>query len=486
MVGASHRTAPIDVRERFHVTGGERAGFLARVLADDRVRECTVLSTCNRSELYLRLAGGGDAGAVAADAFAEHSDLPVDRVRSHLYAREGRDAAAHLFRVTAGLDSMVVGEPQIQGQVASAYRAAREVEADAVGPVLHRLFQNALSAGGEVRTETGVGEGAASVPAAAVRLARKVFGELEGRRAVVVGAGEMGRLTLSALLDRGVADAAVASRTLERAQETAERTGARAVAYEEVWELLDRADVLLTSTSAPHPVVTVERMKELRRGARDPVVVIDIAVPRDVEPEIGDLPDVFLYNIDDLQRMVEATERSRDRERTTAEQLLEERVREFWRWHRAREAVPLIRRIRDRAEAVRDREMSEVLSDLDGLSEEQRSRIHRATRLVLKKILHAPTVGLRELAAEDEEGRLLELASRLFDVGAADAPGPERGGPGPPGDARAAGGTGDGTERDPGAADGAPDPEGPRDERHGDDADTDREDSTMMDTGSGR
>jgi glutamyl-tRNA reductase len=463
VAGASHRTAPIEVRERFHVSDRERPGFLAGVLEDDRVRECTILSTCNRSELYLRLAADDGAGEIVARAFGEHGGLPAERVRSHLYTRRGRDAVAHLFRVTAGLDSMVVGEPQIQGQVASAYRAAREVEADALGPVLHRLFQTALSAGGHVRTETAVAEGAASVPSAAVRLARKVFGELEGRRAVVVGAGEMGRLTLAALLDRGVGDAVVASRTLERAEETAERTGARAVAYDEVWELLDRADVLLTSTSAPHPVVTVERMRELRRDAREPVVVIDIAVPRDVEPDVGDLQDVFLYNIDDLQRMVEATERNRDRERTTAEGLLDDRVGEFWEWYRAREAVPLIRRIRDRAEAVREREMSEAIDEIDGLSKEQRSRIHRASRLVLKKILHAPTVGLRELALEDEEGRLLEIAARLFDVD----PDPRR-------------------EPDPGAEGAAPETEDLRDPEDGDDTDTEREDSTMMDTGSGR
>ncbi len=469
VAGASHRTAPIDVRERFHVSDRERPGFLARVLADDRVRECTVLSTCNRSELYVRLAADDGAGEIAAEAFGRHGGLPADRVREHLYTRRGRDAVAHLFRVTAGLDSMVVGEPQIQGQVASAYRAAREVEADALGPVLHRLFQTALSAGGHARTETGVAEGAASVPSAAVRLARKVFGELEGRRAVVVGAGEMGRLTLAALLDRGVRDAAVASRTLERAEETAERTGARAVAYDEVWNLLDRADVLLTSTSAPHPVVTVERMQELRRGAREPVVIIDIAVPRDVEPDVGDLKDVFLYNIDDLQRMVEATERSRDRERATAEGLLDERVGEFWEWYRAREAVPLIRKIRDRAEAVREREMSHALGEIDGLSEEQRSRIHRASRLVLKKILHDPTVGLRELAAEDEEGRLLEVAARLFDVDPEPPAEPE---PDPGPDAAA-------PEEGPGAEDA-------RDAPDGDDTDSDREDSTMMDAGSGR
>lgn len=416
VVGASHRTAPIGVRERLHVAEGERDGFLGDLLSREQVREAVVLSTCNRSEIYLRAGGESDVPRIAAEAFAEHAGVPVDRVDPHLEARTGRATAVHLFRVAAGLDSMVVGEPQIQGQVARAYRAARDSDEDAVGAVLHRLFQTALSAGGEVRAATGISEGAASVPSAAVRLARKVFGDLGGRRAVVVGAGEMGRLTLTALLDRGVEDAAVASRTVERAEEAAEATGARAVAYGDVWALLDRADVLVTSTSAPHPVVTVDRMRELRRGAREPVVVIDIAVPRDVEPEVEEIPDVFLYNVDDLQRVVEATERSRGRESTSAEELARARAGDFWRWYRAREAVPLIRGIRERAEAIREREISEALSELDGLSEEQRTRIHRASRLVLKKILHAPTVGLRRLAVEEEDRQLLELANRLFDV----------------------------------------------------------------------
>lgn len=415
-MGMSHRTAPIEVRERFHVADDRRPRFLAEALSDPRVRECVVLSTCNRTELYLRSPEAGQAEAAATGALAGHAGMEPARVRSHLYARHGREAAAHLFRVTAGLDSMVVGEPQIQGQVSEAYGAARDAGADALGPVLHRLFQTALSAGGEVRARTAVSEGATSVPAAAVRLATKVFGSLEGRRAVVVGAGEMGVLTLSALLDRGVADAAVASRTAARAEAAADRTGARPVSYPEVWETLDRVDVLVTSTSAPEPVVTEEGMRERRGDARGPVVVIDIAVPRDVEAAVGELPDVFLYNVDDLQRVVESTRRDRRRERGSAEELLEESVQDFWSWYRAREAVPLIRGIRERAERIRDRELSEALGEIDGLTPEDRRRIHRASRLVLKKVLHGPTVGLRELARDDEAGDLLEVARRLFEA----------------------------------------------------------------------
>lgn len=416
VVGANHRTAPIEVRERFHVDEDDLGSVLARVRDRDGVRECVLLSTCNRSELYLHAEDTRAAERAALEVLSRHAAMDADEAEAYFYARHGRPAAEHLLAVVAGLDSMVVGEPQIQGQVSDAYEAARGEGVECVGPVLHRLFQTALAAGGEVRARTRIAEGAASVPSAAVQLASKVFGSLEGLRATVVGAGEMGQDTLTAFLDRGVEEALVASRTVDRAEETASRTGARAVPYEEVWERLVDIDLLVTSTSAPHPVVTVDRLRRLRPDRDEPLVVIDIAVPRDVEPAVGDLPGVFLYNIDDLQRVVRATEEARKAERGEAERLLEETAADFWRWYRAREAVPLIRAVRSRAERVRERELEAALDAVDGLDEEDRERIHRASRLALKKVLHAPTVGLRELAADGEGEELLEAARRLFDL----------------------------------------------------------------------
>ena len=414
VVGANHRTAPIEVRERFHVEPGELGSFLERVHDRRGVRECVLLSTCNRSELYLHVDQASTAERATREALSRYAAMDPGDLAPHLYARHGRPAAEHLLTVVSGLDSMVVGEPQIQGQVSGAYQAAREADPGLVGPVLHRLFQTALSAGGEVRARTRIAEGAASVPSAAVQLASKVFGSLEGLRAAVVGAGEMGEATLSAFLDRGVEEALVASRTVDRAEATARRTGARSIAYGDVWGRLPAIDLLVTSTSAPHPVVTVDRLHELRGEREDPLVMIDIAVPRDVEPAVGDLPGVFLYNIDDLQRVVRATEEARSAEREEAERLLSDSAGEFWRWFQAREAVPLIRAIRSRAERVREREMEDALDGIEGLDEEDRDRIHRASRLALKKVLHEPTVGLRELAAREEGEELLEVARELF------------------------------------------------------------------------
>lgn len=417
LVGTSHHTAPVEVRERFHVAEGAVRGFLAGVRGRPGVRECVVLSTCNRSELYLAAGDREAAEAAARDALADHAGMSPDEASRHLYARQGRQAALHLLRVTSGFDSLVVGEPEIQGQVGDAYEAAREADPENVGPILHRLFQAALASGGEARARTRLAEGAASVPSAAVQLVQKVFGELEGRRALVVGAGEMGRRTLGALLVRGFAEVLVASRTVERAEVTADRTGARPVPYQGVWERLEGIDVLVTSTAAPHPVVTVERMREHRSERSSSLVIVDIAVPRDVEPGVGDLPGVFLYNIDDLQRVVETTEASRSEERNAASAILERSLDDFWRWYQAREAVPLIREVRERAERVRRRELDEALRDVDGLSDEERAAIHRASRLALKKVLHRPTVGLRRLAVEENGAEWLELARRLFGLG---------------------------------------------------------------------
>ncbi|HKK27268.1 MAG TPA: glutamyl-tRNA reductase [Gemmatimonadota bacterium] len=417
IVGVNHRTAPIDLRERFHVPPEEIPRAIDRLLGEETVEECALLSTCNRTECYLWATPTGPGEEAAARLLAERAGLEASRVGRYVYRWRDEEAVLHLFRVAAGLDSMVVGEPQIQGQVEDAYRTAREARPGAVGHVLHRLFQSALAAGGRVRSETAVGEGAASVPAAAVQLVLKVFGSLEGRRALVIGAGEMGEAILQGLLDRGVGEAVVASRTLARSRETAGRLGedrVRAAPYLDVPEELRGVDVVLTSTSAPHPVVTTEALQAARGGEKRELVIVDIALPRDVEPAVGDLPGVFLYNIDDLQAVVNATEEARQAEGREAENLLREDVEAFQGWLLARQAVPLIREIRRSAEEVRAEAMLEALEGIEGLSEADRERILGASRLVVHKLLHAPTVALRELAGEPGGADHLEIARRLF------------------------------------------------------------------------
>lgn len=420
LIGLSHVTAPIEVRERLTFRDRDVPSALAAVLADGGVSEAALLSTCNRSEFYVHLTSeSGLAEAVRLLEAKGGGELPQSVV-SYLYHRRDLDAVRHLYRVTAGLDSMIVGEAQIQGQVKEAYESARTVIAGgrpAIGPALHRLFQSAFAAAGRVRAQTRLGEGAASVPSAAVELARKIFGSLRGRRAMVVGGGEMGELSMRCLAEEGVQIAFVVSRRRARAQELAHAYGAQPIAYPDFWRSVPSVDVALFSSGAPHAVLTREHMREaFPQGVHRPLCVIDIAVPRDVEPVVGELPNVFLYNVDDLQQIASANLERRRAEIPRAERFLEEAAQEFWRWYLSLQAVPLIRELRARAEALRRQEVDRLLRELSHLSPEDRLQVDRVTQRLLHKLLHGPTVRLREAAEGNGHAGVLDAARFLFDV----------------------------------------------------------------------
>jgi glutamyl-tRNA reductase len=417
VVGVSHRTAPIELRERFAFGRAELPRALAE-LSDGGAAEAVVLSTCNRTEVYLA-SGDGDPGieqAVAALAERIGQD-PADAAR-FLYVHRDRQAAEHLFRVAAGLDSMILGEPQIQGQVREAYAAAREAAHAAgpvVGPALNRLFQTALGIGGRVRSETGLGIGAASVSTAAVELAKKIFGSLRGRRALVLGAGEMSEVTLECLRVEGVETAIVANRTWERARELAERLGGSAIRWENVAEALPQVDIVVCSTAAPHPVLTLKRFREaLPHGPRRPLCILDIAIPRDVEPAVGDVQNVFLYNVDDLQQIVEDVLGRRRNELPRAEGIVKEGVEEFWAWYASLAVVPTIRALRDHGERVRQAEVERALRQLSHLSADDQQAIDALTKALTNKLLHAPTVRLREAAGNGRGTSAIDTARYLF------------------------------------------------------------------------
>jgi len=417
VVGISHRTAPLEVRERFVVDPHASAAALRRVAAGG-CTEAVLLSTCNRTELYMRApAAQPDAAAIGARFLSDHAGMSETESDRYLYTLHDANAAEHLFRVVASLDSLVIGEAQIQGQVKAAYeRAVESSRGDfVVGPVLARLFETALRVGGRVRSETRLGTGAASVPSAAIELAHKIFGSLTRRSALVVGAGEMSELTMACLRSEGVRDIMVASRTRERALDVAERQGARAVSLDELPALLGRVDIVASATSAPHAVITrrlVER--SLQTPRRSPLLVLDIALPRDVEPAVGELPNVFLYDIDDLSQVVEGNLEKRRSEIAVAEAIIDEGVREFQAWYRGRNVVPLIRQLRGRAEEVREAETARALRALRHLSEEDRAAVENLTRQLLNKVLHAPTSRLRAAAADGREADMAEAVRFLF------------------------------------------------------------------------
>ncbi|HEX5726446.1 MAG TPA: glutamyl-tRNA reductase [Longimicrobiaceae bacterium] len=419
VVGASHRTAPIEVRERLAFGRAELPAALARLAAEAR-GEAVLLSTCNRTEVYLALPGGGDGAEAARGLLASRLGAEAAGAARWLYEHRDRAAAAHLYRVAAGMDSMILGEPQILGQAREAYEAARETadeHGSVVGPALNRLFQSAFSVAGRVRSETGLGRGAASVPSAAVELARKIFGSLRGRRALVLGAGEMSEITLECLRGEGVRAAVVANRTHARACELAARLGGEAIRWDGFDAALPGVDIVVCSTAAPHPVLTRERFRAaLPGGAPRPLCIIDIALPRDVEPAVGDEPNVFLYNVDDLQQVVEDNLGRRREELAGAEAIIARGVEEFWSWYASLAVVPTIRALREQGEAVRRAEVERALRQLAHLSAADQDAIDALTRALVNKLLHAPTVKLRDAAGNGRGTAAVDTVRYLFEL----------------------------------------------------------------------
>ena len=408
VLGANHRTAPLEVRERFAHGAHEVPGALARVLGAGAAGG-VLLSTCNRTEFYL-VADDEQPAEAAWTLLAER--LGQGRVaREYGYLARDRDAVRHLYRVSAGLDSMILGESQIQGQV----RDAWEVSRAQAGPVLHRLFQTALHVGARVRAETALGTGTASAASAAVAVAGKIFGDLAGRTALILGAGDMAEVAATCLVDQGVRVSLVANRTHERARAIAERLGAQALTLDEAWPHFATADLALCSTAAPHAVVTWERVAGIiaaRRGR--PFCILDLAVPRDVEPAIAQLENVFLYDVDDLQMVAaQATVRRRE-EIPAAERIVEEEADLFWAWYGGLDVVPAIKEFRGRLEDLRAAELGRAMRHLGHLAPEDRARVEQFSHALLNKFLHQPTITLKEAAEQGRGYGLLEALRRLF------------------------------------------------------------------------
>ncbi|HKP16261.1 MAG TPA: glutamyl-tRNA reductase [Gemmatimonadaceae bacterium] len=411
VVGVSHHGAPLDVRERLAYRTSEVHGLLDRMREMAEVREAVLLSTCNRTELYV-VEGESDAAGAAWSLYAER--LGGD-ASEYGYVRRDRDAVAHLFRVVSGMDSMVVGEAQIHGQVRDAWEASRPGS----GAMLNRLFQTALLVGGRVRSETALGHGAMSVSSAAVQLAKKIFGSLVGKRAMVLGAGEMAELALASLQSEGVRAAVVANRTFERAQALAGLYGATAVHYEEAWTALADVDVLLSSTASPHIVVSADRVRHglERRGDR-PLCILDIAVPRDVDPIVAEMDNVYLYDLDDLRAVVSASVERRRGEMPAAEQVIAEEVEKYWQWVAGLAAVPVVTQFRDEMNRLRERELEAALRRLGDLTPEQRAAVEHFSQSLMNKFLHEPTVRLRSAAANGRGLGVVDAARYLFGLDA--------------------------------------------------------------------
>ncbi len=405
LVGLSHQATPIAVRERAFVPLPQ-AAELSRELAGDGEAAC--LSTCNRTELYLV---GDDAGQRGLEALAALSRLEDQQLRAVVYRLSDEAAALHLFRVAAGLDSMVPGEGEILGQVRTAY------EAGATGPVLDRLFRQALHAGKKVRAETAIAESPTSVSSAAAALAQQVFGQLDGCRVLLVGAGHVAELSAQNLASRGARIAFVANRSPQRAEALAGRFGGEGLPLQQAAERLGEVDVVLSSTGSPGWTLDRDGVAAaLHRRRGRPLFLIDLAVPRDLDPAIHELEDCYLYDIDDLESVVAESLAGRRREAARAEAIVAEEAEQFREWQASREVAPAIASLRAWAEEIRAGELERARGRL-GLSESQHAAVESVTAQIVNKLLHLPTVRLKEAAAGAEGGSYAEAVRHLFGLG---------------------------------------------------------------------
>jgi len=411
-VGLSHRTAPVDVRERVDFARQGLGSALAALAGEGIGSEAVVLATCNRAEVYL-VADSESAEESMARFISAYHEVEYASIAGHLYRHKGADVARHLFRVAAGLDSLVVGEPQILGQVKAAYSVAHEGRF--TGAVTNRLFHAAFSAGKRVRSETGLAEGAVSVSYAAIGLAQKILGDLEDLHVLILGAGEMAKLTGLHLQAQHVKTVTIVSRTLQAAEDLARQLGGCALPWNDLEPALAAADIVVTATGASEPVLSRRLVEQaVRRRRNRPLFLIDIAVPRDVEPSVGDIEQVFLYNIDDLQSIVRENLTRRSAELAHAEAIVEEEVTRFVSWLQSRDVVPTVVALRQRFEAVRRAELERLAPKLSGLTPEARARVDDVTRLIVEKLLLIPTEQLKSVSDEALVVTYADALNRLF------------------------------------------------------------------------
>ena len=407
-LGASHKTAPLPLREKLALPTGRAARVLGELTDHERVHEAVALFTCNRTELYLVTDDALEAENATLAILSRQAGLRPTELSGSLYSLRGREAVEHLFSVTAGLDSMIVGEAEIQGQVKRAYEMA--LVEGVSGPVSNRLFRDALAAGKRVRTETGIARSNVSISTVAVQLASDFLGDLADRRVLVVGAGENAELTARALRDRGVQTLFVANRRYDRALGLAQKFGGRAVTFEEMPRELEAADIVVTSTGAPHQIVGREEL-EFVAAARmgRPLVMIDLAVPRDIEPSVRDCPGIALYDMDDLQRAVARNLDAREAEAAEARVLVREEVERFEEWIASLDVVPTISALRRRADEVVRQVLDENESRWESLSEADRERVEVMARAVVSRLLHEPTIRLKDGSSYHHLHTLREL-----------------------------------------------------------------------------
>lgn len=402
------------MRERLAVSESKAPALLRDLAAVEGIRGASFLSTCNRAEAVVS-SESEEAGEVIAQMLADRASLDVSELAHHLYVLRNRDAIRHLFRVASGLDSMIVGEPQIGGQVRAAFQAA--IEAGSIDSSLQRVYEQTLRVAKRVRTETGIGENAVSVPFAAVELARKIFGELNGLNVLLIGAGEIAELTAEHLSGYGVKRVFVANRSFDKAAQLAAHFGGEAVHFDSLRSRLADADIVIASTSAPHHLVDASDVElALAERRRRDLFLIDLAVPRNIDPAISSLEGAYLYNVDDLKEVADANLEKRLKKAEQAEAIIEQELDAFMRRLASHEAIPTIVELQSHFEEIRRTELEKALRRLGPMTPEQRETVEALSSAIVNKILHHPIVRIKETAADQREHAesMRELIRRLF------------------------------------------------------------------------
>jgi glutamyl-tRNA reductase len=412
LIGVNHNSAPVEMRERLAIPESRLPDACRALTAHPGIEEGMVISTCNRVELVTHTTNG------AADLrgfLREHFRVKADELDPHLYEYRERDAVRHVFRVASSLDSMVVGEAQILGQVKEAYATARAV--GAVRAQLEQLFTRAFAVAKRVRTETAVGSSSVSIASVAVELAKKIFGTLNGKTVFIVGAGKMSELAARHLMAHGCATIFVSNRTYDRAVGLAHRFNGEAIKFDDLYDTCDRADIVITSTGSPHAIFRREHGEQfLTRRKNRPMFFIDIAVPRDVAPEMGKLDGIFIYDIDDLQQAVSSHVADRRREAERAEAIITSEVENFEARLHTLDVVPTIVSLQDHLETIRQAEIDRVRGRLGPLSPEQEIAVEALTRGIISKVMHTPITTLKTAAREAEATTVIEVVRRLFNL----------------------------------------------------------------------
>lgn len=415
VIGLSHKTAAVEIREKVAFSPTQMEKPLSMLVALDGITEGVIVSTCNRVEIYVTTRDIAGGIARVKRFLADYHNFPLETLEHHLYALHGEDAIRHVFRVASSLDSMVVGEPQILGQIKTSYGYAAEYKSS--GIILNRFLHKAFSVAKRVRTETKIASSAVSVAFAAVELARKIFNDLGDKTVMLIGAGEMCELAAKHFLNNGVRGLMVTNRTFERAEKLADEFDGKAVRFDDLFDQLHKADIILSSTGAPHTIIGARDLEEvMRRRRQKPMFFIDIAIPRDIDPAVNDVENVYLYTVDDLQEVVSANLQQRSAEAQKAEEIVSQEIGQFFKWLSSLEVTPTIVALRSRFDEIRRAELDKTLSNWKDLPPDGQKKLEALTNAIMNKLLHPPTSLLKRAGQGGRTDLYVDALRTMFEL----------------------------------------------------------------------